>query len=159
MAARRVLRECRIFAGLSEGEEDRIAALAVPKEFGAGATIFSEGSPAEAIYVLEKGRVALQMQLPGERPQVSRRVTVDVVSEGEAFGWSAAVARRLYTLSAMCLEPTRVLALDGAKLNALFQEDYRIGYKVMSQLIDVVASRLDETRRVLVSERLVVLPV
>lgn len=155
MAPKRVLKECHVFEELDDSELERLAAICEPREYGAGATVFSAGSPADALYVVEQGKVALQMELPGPGAQGSRRVTVDVVTRGEVFGWSAAAVPHRYTLTAMCLEPTKVLAIDSARLGALLQGDYRIGFKVMVQLVGVVASRLDETRRVLVSERLV----
>lgn len=152
---KRVLKECRVFEALSDADLEKVAALAVPREYEAGTTVFTVGSPAESLYVVEQGKVALQMQLPLAEPLGARRVTVDVVTRGETFGWSAVLERRRYTLTALCVEPTRVATIDGMKLIALLQENHRIGYEVMSHLIDVVASRLDETRRILVSERLV----
>ena len=155
MTAKQTLRECQLFQALSDADLDRIVNISRPKEYEAGSTIFSERSTAEELYVLEKGRVALQMQLPLVQPQLSKRVTVDVVSQNEVIGWSALVEPHRYTLTAVCLEPTNALALDGIKLRTLLQDNHRMGYEVLSRLIGVVASRLDETRHVLISERLV----
>jgi CRP-like cAMP-binding protein len=139
---------------LSEADTEKFAALSLPQEWGAGVTIFAEGNPANDLYVVEQGKVALQMHLPSTQAQISRRITVDIATKGEVFGWSAVVQPHTYTLTAVCLERTRGLAIDAFKLRNLLKADHRIGYEVLSQLIGVVASRLDETRHLLISERL-----
>ena len=154
MPSKRVLRECPVFEPLSEADLNKIAGFTESKTYEAGATIFSQGSPASELYVLEKGKVALQMQLPTSQNNLAKRVTVDIVTRNDLFGWSAAVGRRVFSLTAICLEPTTVAAIDGLKLKSLLQQDTHIGYYVLSRLIEVAASRLDETRQVLVSERL-----
>ena len=156
MANKAVLKECVVFQTLTEAELDRIADMCAPQDYAAGATVFSEGAPSDKIYVLQSGKVALQMQLPAGGPQPGRRISVDIVSKNEVFGWSALVMPRRYTLMAVCLEPTRLLAIDGVRLRALMQEDSHIGYELLNGLIGVVASRLEETRHVLISERQVV---
>ena len=154
MSPKLLLRECPIFESLVDEDLEKLAAMCSPVEWGAGATIFAEGNLARDLYVVEKGKVALQMQLPVTQPHLSKRITVDVVTKGEMVGWSAVVEPYKYTLTAVSLEPTRLMAIDGARLKALLKDDYRIGFEVMSRLIGVVASRLDETRHVLISERL-----
>ncbi|MDO8688552.1 MAG: cyclic nucleotide-binding domain-containing protein [Dehalococcoidia bacterium] len=154
MRSKPALRECPVFEALDDAELDRLEALSGSKEYEAGTTVFTEGSVAEALYVLERGKLAIQMQMPMSQPQLSKRVTVDIVTANEVFGWSAVVEPYRYTLTAVCLEHSKVLAIDAVKLRTLLQDDTRIGYEVLSRLTGVVASRLDETRHVLISERL-----
>ncbi len=154
MRSKRALRECSVFEALDDTELDRLDALTTAKEYEAGTTVFGEGSVAEALYVLESGKLAIQMQIPMSQEQLSKKVTVDIVSANEVFGWSAVVVPYRYTLTAVCLEHSSVLAIDAVKLRTLLQDDIRIGYEVLSRLTGVVASRLDQTRHVLISERL-----
>ncbi len=154
MTSKQVFKECSVFASLSESDLDRIAGLAQPTDWEAGVTLFGESSPAKDLFVLERGKVALQMHLGGGQTQRAKRVTVDVVTKGDVVGWSAVVEPYKYNFTAICLEPTRLLGIDGARLRDLLRDDHRIGYEVLSRLIQVVASRLDETRHVLISERL-----
>ncbi len=154
MTAKQVLKECRVFAALTAAELEKIASLAVEKEYEAGTTIFQEGDSANELFILQEGKVAVQMTLPVSPAQMSRRVTVDVITGNEVLGWSAIVEPYLYTLTAVCLQKTRVLAINSIKLRPLLQDNHNIGYEVMRGLIKVVASRLDDTRQVLVSERL-----
>ncbi|MBI2853425.1 MAG: cyclic nucleotide-binding domain-containing protein [Chloroflexi bacterium] len=154
MKHKQVLRLSVVFEELKEAQVDKIMCLCQAEEYEAGGTIFSEKSPAKNLYVLEKGKVALQMHRLVEPGQLGGRVTVDIVAPSEVFGWSAVVEAHPYTLTAVCLEPTEVLAIDGARLRALMAEDHDIGYLMFRRLIRVVACRLDEARQLLVSERM-----
>lgn len=153
MTVRATLKACDVFRGLSESDLDQVAGLGGFQDYVAGATVFAEGMPSDNLYVLESGKVVLQMQLPAPSSKSSRRVSVDVVTKNEVFGWSALVEPRRYTLMAVCLEPCKVVAIDGARLRALFDRNKAIGYDLLTRMIAVVASRLEETRQVLVSER------
>lgn len=124
------------------------------REYEAGATIFKEGDVAQELLVLQEGKVALQMTLPRAEAETSRRMTVDVVNKNEMIGWSAIVEPYIYTMSAVCLQKTKALSISGTKLRILMQDNQKVGYLVLQGLIRVVASRLNETRQLLVSERL-----
>ncbi len=154
MTAKQVLKECQVFAALDDAELEKIASLAVDKEYEAGTTIFQEGTSANELFVLQEGKVAVQMTLPMTPGQMSRRITVDVVTRNEMLGWSAIVEPYVYTLTAVCMQKTKVLAIRGIKLRVLLRDNHHIGYEVLRGLTKVVASRLDDTRHVLVSERL-----
>ncbi len=154
MTSSLIIKACSVFESLSDADLEKISG--VSREYEAGNTVFSVGDLADELYMVEEGKIALQIQLPvAHQPQLSRRVTVDLVTRGEVFGWSAVVEPHRYTMTAVCLGPTKVFAIDGVLLRALLSNDHHIGYKVLNHLIKVVASRLDETRQVLVSERLV----
>lgn len=154
MIAMRTLRECNAFRTLTDDERERILSLTVDKEYEAGAVIFRQGDHAEEFFVIHEGKVALQVQLPMALPQMSGSVTVDLLTTGDVLGWSAVVEPHVYTLTAVCLQRVKALAINGIRFRALLQDNYHIGYEVLNRLIRVVASRLDETRRLLISERL-----
>ncbi len=154
MTAQQVLRECEVFSALTNTELEKVASSILEKEYEAGTTIFQEGDSAEELLVLQEGKVAVQMTLPKTQMQMSRRITVDVVTRNGVVGWSAIVEPFMYTLTAVCLQKVKVLSISGNKLRWLLQDDPKIGYGVMKGLIKVVASRLDDTRQLLVSERL-----
>ncbi len=154
MTVTQVLGKCQLFIALTDADLEKIASLAVDKEYEAGTTIFQEGGSADEFFVLQEGKVAVQMTLPIAPTQMGRRITVDVVTKNEVLGWSAIVEPYIYTLAAVCLQKTKVLAINGIKLRSLLRDNHHIGYEVMRGLIKVVASRLDDTRHVLVSERL-----
>ncbi len=151
---KQVLRECELFSTLSEAELEKVASSVLEKEYEAGTTIHKEGDNAEELLVLTEGKVAIQMTLLKEQGQVSRKITVDVVVRNEVVGWSAIVEPYTYTFTSVCLQKVKALSISGTKLRGLLRDNPKIGYEVLKGLIQVVASRLNETRHVLVSERL-----
>ncbi|MBI2831854.1 MAG: cyclic nucleotide-binding domain-containing protein [Chloroflexi bacterium] len=153
----KILKECHVFSGLNEIELKKVANLTEEKEYPAGATIYQEGAQAEELAVLQEGKVALQMSLSAPGDRTTGRITVDIVGRNELFGWSAMVDPHVYTLTSVCLQRCKVLSIDGIKLRSLLGANHHIGYQVFSEMVKVVASRLDDTRRVLVSERLLLL--
>ncbi|MBI4284699.1 MAG: cyclic nucleotide-binding domain-containing protein [Chloroflexi bacterium] len=154
MSVKQVLRQCDVFATLSEAELEQVSSFAVEKEYEAGSIVFHEKDNAEELLVIEDGRIALQMTVPVEPGGIARKVTVDVAARGDVVGWSVFVEPYTRNFTAVCLQNARVVAINGASLRALFRENNQVGYKVMKELIKVAGARLDDTRRVLVSERL-----
>ena len=154
MTYKQALRECEVFSGLSDTELDKVASFVVEKQYEAGSTIFAAGDNAEELFVLQEGRVAVQMTLPKASGQASRRITVDVVTKNEILGWAAIVEPYKYTFTDVCMQQTVALSINGNQLRWLLRDNPKAGYEILKGLIKVVASRLDDTRQVLVSERL-----
>ncbi|MBI2850626.1 MAG: cyclic nucleotide-binding domain-containing protein [Chloroflexi bacterium] len=154
MTAKQVLKGCVLFFGLSDSELEKVASLAVEKQYEAGTTIFTAGDSAEALFVLQEGRVAIQMTLPETGDLASRRITVDVVTKNEILGWSAILEPYKYTFTAVCIQQTVALLISGNKLRSLLRDNHKIGYEVMEGLAKVIAAGLNDTRQVLIAERL-----
>jgi len=136
-----------IFEGLTDDELERIAALCREEVYEAGATIFEEGGAADYLYIVEDGKVALEMELE-LRPYASpKQTTIEVATRGEAFGWSALVEPHTLTLSAKCMERAKVIVIRGSDLLDLFDSEPHIGHRVMRRVTQIVASRLKDTRQ------------
>lgn len=154
MTVKQVLRECALFSALNDDELMLIASSTEEKQYDAGATIFQAGDSASELLVIEEGKVAVQMTLLQEQEHLARKVTIDVTGKNEVLGWSAIVEPYTYTLTAVCLQKVLVISINGLEIRQLLQDNHKIGYQVLKGLIKIVASRLNETRQVLVSERL-----
>jgi CRP/FNR family cyclic AMP-dependent transcriptional regulator len=154
MTVKQVLKDCVLFFGLSDSETEKIASLVVEKQYEAGATMFSTGDTAEELFVLLEGRVAVQMTLPKTVELASRRITIDVVTKNEIAGWSAILEPYKYTFTAVCMQNTVALSISGNKLRSLLRDNPKIGYEVMEGLAKVMAAGLNDTRQILISERL-----
>ena len=142
---RDVLRRSQLFSELSADELDEIVKLCQEETYEAGTTIFTEGQMASELYVVEDGRVVLEMTIrlgPGS----GRQGAIDVVTKGQVFGWSAIAETHILTMSARCVEKTKVIFLDGSGLWRLLEKNSDLGYKVMKELVALVSSRLKHTR-------------
>jgi CRP-like cAMP-binding protein len=133
-----VLGQARFFCGLAPQQLARVAGLARVERYPADTRIYTLGDPADDFYVLAEGMVRFTLG-------VGRRETSagEIIRRGEVFGWAALVEttqRRIAT--AYCLTPCAVIALSGAGLVALMEEDHSLGYALMKQLSCLLTSEL-----------------
>jgi signal transduction histidine kinase len=145
-STREVLRSSEIFQGLTDDELDKLLPLCQEQSYEAGAVMFCEGAQCNYVQTLKSGKVALETELTISRG-AAERATIDVLSEGSSFCWSALMEPHILTSSGRCLEKTEIIALDGEKLKALLDENPQMGYKVANNLVKVVASRLQHTKQ------------
>ena len=143
------LHKVDIFHGLSDAQLAKIARLCRVTDYPPGATVFAEGAEANALWLVGKGRVALRMEVNLGRAAAARHATVDALGEGEGFGWSALVAPHMLTMSAVCLEPCRLIRVDAKRLRHLMSRDPYLGHVVMCHICEIVSSRLREARQAL----------
>ncbi len=141
VSARSTLNHLAFTQGLEPDQQHRIAEIASPLAWDAGATVFREGDCDSVLYVVEAGRVAIEITIPGRG-----RVTILTVGPGEVFGWSSLFFQRAKTASARTVEPTKALALDAVRLRDLCDADTRLGYLLTRRILEVVSERLKATR-------------
>jgi CRP-like cAMP-binding protein len=153
MVAISILKSFAFFKDFTNDQLVKLEALANEETYAAGTQLYSTGDPARSLYLLQEGKIALFMDNymgPGKPPM---QVTIDMITKGESMGWSAVVEPYLYTLSARCLENTKLIAFDAARLRAMMEDDCPLGYKIMQSTAKIIASRLTHTRIILVGER------
>jgi len=134
------LKNCILFTGFSEKQLSALAGLFEGEHLQTGQTIFSQDDPAERLYVLLSGRVAIRF-----KPHDGETLTVTEIAQGGVFGWSAALGRRSYTSSAVCLEAGEALGLRGADLRCLCETQPETGVVILERLAEVIAQRLRST--------------
>jgi signal transduction histidine kinase len=140
------LKSSEIFQGLTDEELDKLLPLCQEQIYEQGAVMFCEGAQCNYVQTLKSGKVALETELTISR-SAAERATIDVLSGGSSFCWSALMEPHILTSSGRCLEKTEIIALDGEKLKTLLDENPQMGYKVANNLVKVVASRLQHTKR------------
>ncbi len=134
----------RLFHGLDEGELGKITALCHERTLPEGTVCFTQGSKATDIHLCLRGQVNIVIQLP--KPW-EVKVTLQIVTAGQVFGWSALAEPPIYTASAKCRETIDEIWIRGADLFKLFEQDSHIGYLVMRNLSTVISSRLREANQ------------
>ncbi len=139
------LRNSCLFQNLTGEQLARIASLCCEEYFEAGHILFEEGETPDKIYLVQQGKVALDMGLSFGQ-HVKRRVTIEIVTRGQPVGWSAVTGSEALTATARCLEKTAALAINGESLRSLFDGDPHMGYCVERQTVDLVRSRLANAR-------------
>jgi len=127
------LRKVDILQGLSEEEVQSIAQFFEEEDVAAGVTLCEEGASAERLYVLEQGRVSITSKIGGQ---------YDVETPGKIVGWSFLVPPFLYTASAVVMIPSKVLVIKRPDFYYVIHKEPVMGMKVINNLSQVIASRL-----------------
>lgn len=141
------LGRCELFPDLSDKELTAVAAIAHRETYQAGDLICAESEQANRLFILESGRVRVHIQLrSGLEP--GGDAVIEEVEPGRIFGWSSLVKQRRFTASARALEPVSTIVIRAQDLEDLFEQDAHLGFVVMKQLAEVIASRLRHTREV-----------
>jgi CRP-like cAMP-binding protein len=153
MALAAFLKECNVFQGLNDAQIEKLATIAKEEAYPTGALLYKEGDPSSQIYLVQQGKVFLEMKCDMGPTRPPMQVIIDVVTRREAFGWSTFVEPNLHTLSALIAEPTKMIIFDGGKMKALMDEDCQMGFEIMKGLTRLLASRLNHTRVLLIGER------
>jgi CRP/FNR family cyclic AMP-dependent transcriptional regulator len=139
------LQPCELFATLSQEDLEEIAAIAQEESYQAGDDICAEQELADRLFILYQGRVLVHIRIRSAL-ESDGEMTVEEVEPGRVFGWSSLVKQRRLTASATALDPSTVVSIAADELNALFDRKIHIGFVVMKQLAEVIASRLRRTR-------------
>ena len=144
-----VLKKSQLFWRLSDTQIDQIAAISQELKFSAGSPVYHAGDSASHLYVAEKGKVSLEMEIRlGSRTR--KQATIDVVTEGQVFGWPALFPEMpAYTMSAIVMEDVKLLALDGAKFQSLCDQDIGMCRDVMRELVSLVSNRFSRATKTL----------
>ncbi len=125
-----------VFAALGEEDLQRIAELAVPREFDAGQVVFREGDSSDTCYVVRHGRVrAVREHRDG------RTITLANFGPGDIFGELALFEdeRRSATIEALAV--TSAIAVLGPDMRRLMARHPDITMK----LVIALGRRLRET--------------
>ena len=98
-----------------------------------------ESEPADLMFVVERGKVALEKKVLIGRHSTPRTATIGYVGPGQVAGFSTLTDPHVYSTSAVCVEPTRVIVMDGVALRAYLEENPAAGHQVMNSIASLVA--------------------
>ena len=116
---------------------ERITEVSQMRDYVNGEAIFHEGEPAGMMYLIVSGVVCLKICDGGQNSKQIVRLHT-----GELLGWSALTNNRLYAATAVVDGPTRVIEIDGARVQAYCQEDAKFGYEILRRTIQTLSKRL-----------------
>lgn len=129
-----------LFRGVEGEPLERLASLGRAVPAASGTTLFRLGDPAENLYVLLHGRVALT--LPMQIRAVQQEVTVDDKGPGDVLGWSALVPPHRSTLAARTIIDSELFLFPAAALARALRDQPVAGLAVMTNLASVVGRRM-----------------
>jgi len=148
-----ILKETQIFQYLTDEQLRKIEPLAVEEKHKAGKVLYKEGETASKCYIVKEGKVVLDMKIDMGPSAPPMQVTVDVITKGEEMSWSAFVEPHIFTVSAICMDDSKLLTFESEKLRELINQDASLGFNVMRGAAKLIAKRLHHTRNILAGER------
>jgi CRP/FNR family cyclic AMP-dependent transcriptional regulator len=141
-----ILGKADIFKGLSPDELAKLSRIARLREFREGETIFGDRDEGRTLYVVAEGVIDIvKPARGGGEARLARLRPGQIFGELSVFDEkprSAGAKARLY-------EKTQLLAFDKKDLDALFEEDLRLGLKLHKAMIRKIAERLRESDEVI----------
>jgi signal transduction histidine kinase len=144
-----ILQRFDILAEFNDAQLEEVAKLCREESHGNGVKLFEEGDSAEKLYLVLEGKLLLEKKVQLGRSGSSRKATVSIQGPGQAVGWSSLVAPHNYTMSGVCIEPARLLAIDGDDMRRLMVRDPEIGRKLMNAISMLVKGRMEATTNML----------
>lgn len=127
--------------GLDQAALDLIAGCAHNVRFRPGTYVFREGGAAERFYLVRRGRVALEMIVPGRG-----RMTIQTLKGGEILGVSWLFPPYRWSFDARAITDVGAIAFDAACLRGKCDEDHHLGYELMRRFAPKLSERLQAAR-------------
>ncbi len=117
------------FATLERPDLERIAQVAVPREFAPGQTVFREGDASDTCYVVREGR-ARAVRSHGD----GRTITLATFGPGDIFGELAMFEDEKRSATVEAVEPTSVVGVLGSDMRRLMAEHPEIATRLVIAL-------------------------
>ncbi len=141
MITKDILRSMDCLKAFTEEQLELLSSISDLQSFEQNDVIEKEGETCDAVYIVVKGRVAIQIQLPGER-----KLDINIVDRGNLFGWSAVVPPHTVTASSLCIENVEVIVISRPALMTLFKGNVELKAAFVEMIALVIRERLTETR-------------
>ena len=113
-----LLRRLPFFRRLSPALRARVSAVARLKSHERGELIFAEGDPSDAFMVIVDGRVKVFKSTPA-----GKEIILEIFGAGDPLGAVAVYEGAPFMASALALEPSTVLSIEGQAFFRLLEDD------------------------------------
>jgi len=138
------LNELDLFEGISFEVMNEIADICTEEVYDKGTTIFNQGERAENLYILKEGTLNLMVKNGGS-------LVFSLSEPGQVVGWSSLMESGRYTASGICGTELKVVKITRKDLHKIFKHHPDAGFKVMRRIAGVIATRLKNAYRDLLS--------
>lgn len=129
----RFLQQVPLFAELTEAELRHLATDFRPRTFQQGETVFHEGDPGQALYVVARGRIRIFLQ-----NAEGQETSVILYGPTALFGELAVIDERPRSASASAMEDTILYTLDRGQFREHLKQLPQLAFNFMQMLADRV---------------------
>ena len=127
--------------GMSHDQLNVLAEAARDVSFPARHRLFEDGGNATRFWLIQSGRVSLDLHVPGEGP-----VVIETIGMGELLGWSWLFPPYKWAFGAVAATALEAFEFDAPDVRQRCAADHELGYEFNQRISQVLAKRLQATR-------------
>ena len=152
MANKDILKKLNFFSDFSDDELKKLAPLFSQRSYSADQVMIPERAPNKEMIILVEGKVAVEVATSLSE-SADRLVLTMEISPGRIIEWSDAfdLVQSGGTASARAVSDVKALVAEGQQVCQLCTTDPQLGIKMLQLILQVLTSRLKDTRMQLVS--------
>jgi CRP/FNR family cyclic AMP-dependent transcriptional regulator len=128
-------------SGLTDAQRATLAGDGSAVRFAGGSRIFEEGGIADRFWLVDSGRIALDMRVPGRGEQV-----VETLGGRTVLGWSWLTPPYRWHFGAIAREDSEAVVFNAASVRRRCQNDPALGFAILTCFTPVIVDRLQATR-------------
>jgi CRP/FNR family cyclic AMP-dependent transcriptional regulator len=110
-------------------------------EFPRDGRLFDEGAQADRFWLIQTGRVALDLHVPGRAD-----VVIETLGDGDVVGWSWLFPPYAWHFGARAVTDTTAVEFDAAAVRAVCDADPVLGQALLRRFLGVMCDRLQAAR-------------
>lgn len=130
-----------VLKALTAEQSALIASFASVQQHAAQNLIFTHDRDADAFYIVQSGKVTIEVPSLGGEP-----MTIQTLGPDSILGWSWLLPPYRWLFDARAAAPTTVVAVDGKRLRDACDQDPALGYRVVKLFAALMAERLNAAR-------------
>jgi CRP-like cAMP-binding protein len=128
-------------AGMRPALLRALAGCAGERRYREGDQLTREGEPANELFLIQKGRIALETRVPQRGG-----LRLETLREGGVLGWSWMMEPYRWLFDSRALTPVHVVILNGKCLRDKCDADHELGYELLLRVARLIEQRLQLTR-------------
>lgn len=138
------LKKINLLKPLDDEKLKRLQELTSLESVRKGEFLYHFEDPADKLYAILSGRVGLAVAKNAKDKLSHEHTWVLELGPGNAFGVSAAIftPERTHVTCAKALSDIKVLSWKSHELQNLFEQDFELGYRFISELSRTIKDRL-----------------
>jgi len=137
------IRQYEVFGSFSNKQLSELAKVTEKRAYKRGKHVYDRGDPATHVFLVRQGLVSLRDIGPGDLVGIS----YETCDPGKLFGAAALVRKQQHPLTAVCLEDSKVMAIESNALFELCRNDPGLGYNLMFTAAQLYFDRYKQAKK------------
>lgn len=135
-----ILKRISLFKDLTDSELVEILTLCVTKKYAEKSAIFSEGDPANKIYLIREGEVRISIMIPGAGEEA-----LAILKAGDFFGEMSLIDENVRSARAVANKPCVLMEIPKDDFKNLLAQNNEIARKFLWEFCRILTNRLRAT--------------